>query len=269
MVFTCERCLVEFARKMHLKSHLQKQKVCATTASTRDRSEILKDLTTRELADKTYDCEFCGMQFNHRSVKCRHRQTCKQNPANIETVTISKEEYQTLKGHGMTINNTTNNNTTNNNTTNNITQNITINVNNFGQEDISHLQKCYEFYWTHKAFGLIEMAQDVHFDPAHPENHTLTITNQRAKIAKVRENGKWVPKSFDKVLDEIVAKVQYEIYRFFEEKGGYLEDKFPGDVNKWWNEVGTSDFNEKEYRNMMSDFIEMVIMHRHIIDKVS
>ena len=98
MVFSCERCLAEFSQKVNLKNHLQRKKQCSTTASSRSRKEILDDLNKRELREHTSECEFCNMQFNHRSVKCRHRKICKMNPSNQETITIPTSEYLALKG---------------------------------------------------------------------------------------------------------------------------------------------------------------------------
>ena len=53
MVFTCERCLIEFAKKEHLKTHLKKKNPCKSIDSDRPRKDILDALQKRELNDKT------------------------------------------------------------------------------------------------------------------------------------------------------------------------------------------------------------------------
>jgi hypothetical protein len=89
------------------------------------------------------------------------------------------------------VNNTTNNTAINsihntNNITNhitNITNNITINV--FGSEDIAHIvgdKKRMNGYIQHCFMGIPMLIRDVHFYPAHPENHTVRMPNRRDKF---------------------------------------------------------------------------------------
>lgn len=274
MEFTCPRCNEVFGYKFNLKTHLQRKNICEPKYSQEDPDIILSKLYNRKLNDKTYDCEFCNIKFNHASTKCKHKKICKLNPDNKPTITISKEEYEALKLSRSDVSNiastsiTTQQNakTINNTNTNNTTNNIV--VNNFGQEDISHLAKRLEYYWANKGLGLVEMSKDMYFDPQHPENHTLNIPNQRKKIIHIRENDKWIPKDSDDAIDEIIYKISKEIEEFIEEKENYLYKKFPNKVDKnnsWWENVGTSKFSEKEYKQIVLNLINMVLYNRHII----
>lgn len=257
MVFTCERCHSTFSYKSILKSHLQKKNTCEPEYSTEDVNILLNKLCARKLKDKTYDCEFCKKKFNYTSTKSSHKKICKLNPDNQNTVTISKEEYDALKlKQNASI--ITNNNCTINN----------IVINNFNQEDIGHLVKRLEYYWANKSTGLIEMSKDIYFDPKHPENHTLNIPNQRNKIIHVRDNGKWIPKDTDETIDEIVYKISSEIEKFINDKEDYLYKKFPDKVDKnniWWDEISSSELNDKEYKKIVMSLINMVLYNRHII----
>jgi hypothetical protein len=260
MNFTCKRCLIHFERKDYLKKHLLRKKTCDYVHENIDIKLLIDELCTKKLNEKTYDCEYCKKQFNLSSTKCEHKKICKLNPLNNEIVSIPKAEYLALQNRTAKM-------IVNNNTTNN-TQNII--VNNFGQEDISHLLKRLEYYWHNKAHGLIEMTKDIHFDPKHPENHTLNLTNQRNKIIKVKDKGKWVPKETDEAIDEVVYTISKAIEGFMEDKSDYLKDNFPKIVlktNEWWDKVGTGEFNEKEYNNMIRNLIDMVILNRHVIVK--
>jgi hypothetical protein len=100
---------------------------------------------------------------------------------------------------------TTNNNTTNNNTQNN-TQNIYITVNNFGKENI-------EYITDKEICRLISMApsktipkiiQMIHFDPEHPENHNVKMTNKKLKYAQVFTDNGWVTTSRGKAVDDMI-----------------------------------------------------------------
>lgn len=271
MTFTCERCNTTFSCKSILKSHLQKKNTCKPLLSNEDTQVLLIKLYDRKLKDKTYDCEFCKTKFNHASTKSKHKKICKSNPDNKPTITISKEEYETLKLNSNIPSNTsiiTNNASIINNNCKTTNNNKQIIINNFGQEDVGHLAKRLEYYWANKGMGLIEMSKDIYFDPKYPENHTLNIPNQRNKIIHVRDNGKWIPKESDETIDEIVYKISKEIEEFIDEKEEYLYAKFPDKVEKnntWWEEIGTSDFSEKEYKKIVIKLINMVLYNRHII----
>ncbi len=268
MVFTCERCLKEFVQKISLQKHLQKKNPCTNLESTRSRKDILEDIQKRELNDKTYDCEYCGMQFNHRSNKYRHKNTCKLKPHD-EMILVKKEEYMALKT--TTINNTnshnniTNNHNNHNTINNNITQNITI-VNNFGEEDIDHILHRIEYYWRNKAEGLVEMLKDIHFDPDHPENHTLNIANQRNKIVKVHKDGEWIKKPFDEAIDEAMYPCIREVEKLIEDD--QFKRKYPfimKKINEWWEKVGTENFDYKDSKELDKLILQMILINRHIV----
>jgi hypothetical protein len=272
MMYQCERCLGEFSRKDYLKAHLLRKTPCESIGSTKDASVLLTELTSKHNS-KTFACEFCHVEFAFASGRSRHKKTCKANPDNKKQVTVSEDTIVSLQARiaqlevmsQASIVNTNCNNITVNNT-----QNITVNVNNFGQEDMDYLLKRLEYYWHNKAYGIIEMTKDIHFDPQHPENHTFTISNQRARIARVRENGEWISKPCEEVFDDIMNTVARELDQFIADKHDYLKEKFPRIVdktNEWWDKVGTDQFDEKEYRNIVKRLTEMVILNRHTVDK--
>jgi hypothetical protein len=118
---------------------------------------------------------------------------------------------------------------------------------------------------------LVEMTKDIHFDPNHPENHKFTITNQRAGMAKVMEDGEWKPKPCEEVFEDVIYASMREMEDFLQQKADYLTDKFPNIVektNEWWDKVGTSQFDEKEQQRLLKMLHEMVIMNRHVVGKV-
>ncbi len=265
MDFVCKRCSYTTCKKCHLVRHLQNKNLCKPILSNISAEDLLFELKPKKQI-KYYKCENCDKQFNSRSTRYRHQQNCKIFDIHDEVLKL-KQEIEELKSNQLKLTHQTpsiiNSGTINN--TNNIT------VNNFGQENIEYLMKRLEYYWHNKAHGLIEMTKDIHFDPQHPENHTFTITNQRAKIAKIRENGEWVPKSCEEAIDDIVYSVSKEIEQFIEEKTEYLKNKFPRVVdltNNWWEKIGTEAFDEKEYKNLVRRLVEMVVIHRRNITKI-
>ncbi len=122
-------------------------------------------------------------------------------------------------------------------------------------------------YWKNKAEGLVEMLKDIHFDPKHPENHTLTISNQRDKIAKVFKDGEWEPRPCDEVFDEAMYPCIREVEKFMDDRGTYLKNKFPyivAKINEWWEKVGTDDFDQKDWKDLARLMLNMIIINRHV-----
>jgi outer membrane murein-binding lipoprotein Lpp len=86
MVFICKRCDQEFLHKAYLKSHLERKKICNFIDNDYDVKLLLEELYKRNLKEKTYDCEYCGMKFNSTSGKCQHKKICKDKPKDTETI---------------------------------------------------------------------------------------------------------------------------------------------------------------------------------------
>lgn len=80
MEFICKRCNVIFYTKARLKSHLQRKNICKFLNEDLDVNILLEELDTRQLNDKTYDCEYCNKKFNSSSNKSKHKKICKDKP---------------------------------------------------------------------------------------------------------------------------------------------------------------------------------------------
>ncbi len=99
-------------------------------------------------------------------------------------------------------------NITNNTTNNTINQtNNVIMINNFGNEDLSHITlQDYKQYLNTYFKGFIKYIEKVHFDDNVPENHNICITNLKSKDIKVYEGDKWVAKPKTDVIDKLLRK---------------------------------------------------------------
>ena len=48
------------------------------------------------------------------------------------------------------------------------------------------------------------LIKQIHFDPDHPENHNIKITNKKQPYVKVRKNDKWELKDKKETLENLV-----------------------------------------------------------------
>ena len=49
-----------------------------------------------------------------------------------------------------------------------------------------------------------KLIEKIHFNPEHPENHNLKITNKKEPYIKIRKNNKWELQDKKETLDTIV-----------------------------------------------------------------
>jgi hypothetical protein len=51
-----------------------------------------------------------------------------------------------------------------------------------------------------------QLIEKIHFDPEHPENHNIKITNKKMNYAEIVKNNKWVTANKKKVIDDVIQK---------------------------------------------------------------
>ena len=150
-------------------------------------------------------CEYCQRNFTRRDNLTKHLKICKSKKKNEELVLLQsnkimemEEEIKKLKMNQI--------HQTNNNITNNI--NNTININNYGDENLKHLRsKDFANLLTSIYSAVPKLIEKIHFDPEHPENQNIKYTNKKLPYLKIMKNNKWqfVSKK-DELLDLIDNK---------------------------------------------------------------
>ena len=100
-------------------------------------------------------------------------------------------------------------------------QNIHIHINAFGDENIEYLDDRTINDCIHRIYRSVPaILEKIHFDPAHPENHNIRITNKKLPYASIMgDNQKW--KTVDK--KDAIEKMVYNGYNILEDK--YAETK--------------------------------------------
>ena len=135
---------------------------------------------------------------------------------------------------------TTNNNIdkqTNNN--NNIETQVNININAFGNENTEYLDEKAILDCIGRVYKSIpSLVEKIHFDPKHPENHNIKITNKKLPYASVMGNNKkWKTVDRKDAIDTMVNN-SYNI----------LDDKFKENKDK------ISESKQEHFRGFQSRF---------------
>ena len=206
-MFICETCGYSTKIKCNLAKHLNRKTKCGPENVTFEPENVTfkSENVTFESENVTFNpenvtskryrmdkanplmCVHCTSLFKHRSNKCRHQKTCKLNPENMPP-----PPPPVVVEHHTTINN--NNNITNNNIDN--SNNVTININNFGDENVDYLLS-HGGVDDPRIRSALQHLRDtmllVYFNQDHPENQTVRKLKKKDSTMDVLVNNRWQP----------------------------------------------------------------------------
>jgi Zinc finger, C2H2 type len=183
----CSKCQKEFAKQWNLTRHI---KIC-------------KGVTG-------FTCRYCRKTLATQPSKSRHEHTCEINPANMEVV--AEPQTQAI-APTIQIQNHNNTNTQNNIGTQ-IINNITIEVNDLGNEDLSHVtselldQRLRQFHGK----GIINLIRDVHFNNDVPQNHNIRVNSRKNQTLKVKEKGAWQVRASSDIYEWLVTLYKDKLF---------------------------------------------------------
>ena len=235
--YYCNRCGYSTNQITHFKNHLKRKKICKPTledisieqicfiynfditkfspqisTNSPQKSTISPQKSTfstqisKTIEKQDYICKYCNKNLSRIDSLNRHMTKCKKK---TEELCIMKNEITTLKEELSKTKQIINNNinkTTNNNSHNTI--NNTININNFGEENIKHIDYSYYNNILKGIYGAVpKLVEKIHFDSEHPENQNIKLTNKKEPYIKIRKNNKWkLADRKTEVLDLIDSK---------------------------------------------------------------
>ena len=275
-MFHCTNCNLDFTTKRGLDSHYKTKKHLNGTAN------------------KKFKCG-CGRSFSFRQGLHNHKQSCTYVPTVTDTVTetvttvdddnnqtdvsgqidrlrIENEQLRKVQEemkHQISLlldkyacsdpHGTTNNieNQTNNNTNNT----INIHINAFGKENTDYLDDQAIVECIDRIFNSVPaILKRIHFDPDHPENHNIKITNKKLPYASVMgDNRTWKTVNKKDAIETMVAKG----YNFLDEK--YADTKnhlskrrqqhFEGFQDKFADE-------DKEMHKQLMTNVELLVLNQ-------
>jgi hypothetical protein len=270
----CSICCVSLSSSQKLKSHL-------LTTLHKNRSEN----------QLPYIC-VCGKSFTKSSNLYRHRKKCSYAQTNqVQTLTkennemreiICKQENEIryvkdemsermakkdkemndLRKQVEMLLQQSGNKTTNNSNIKHQTNidNQYIVVNSFGSENIDHLtdQIICKLIQTAPFTCVPELIQKIHFDPEHPENHNIKLTNKKMNYAEIVKNNKWVTANKKQVIDDVIQN-SYNILdeKYADNKDSMSEkrqDRFENFQDKY------EDNDEEIMRNMKND-VDLILIN--------
>tara|TARA_B100001287_G_C22662136_1_gene520937 strand:- start:1031 stop:1858 length:828 start_codon:yes stop_codon:yes gene_type:complete len=167
-------------------------------------------LTNSEM--KEFRCEFCNKIYSRKDSLYRHqKKSCKSKIEKkdlydkIETlineITLIKEENKKLKEELIVTKYESNTMINSNNTI----KNNKIQINNYGSENIEYItDKVFMKLLSTPLAAIPKLIELKHFNPKHPENHNIKITNIHDKFAKIYKDNKWLISHKKDVITDLV-----------------------------------------------------------------
>ena len=187
----CEVCNISFTNKRNLEHHLKTNKHA-----------------NRLLDKKGYVCVTCGKQYSHKQTLNKHKTLVHKQDETVsrkeielleakhekEKEELKKQIEQLLEKVGSTTNNT------------NI-ENQTININYYGSENVSYIKDKFIGHLMLRPPEMVpRIIKHIHFNPAHPENHNVKITNKKLPYVSIYKNNKWELDDKKTVIHQLVHK---------------------------------------------------------------
>ena len=245
--YECNVCGKKYSIRQSLHAHMKLQScvviettpVFVTDATSIKDNNIQHQQTVKEIVDEMKQ----AFDKERQEMKLAFEETMKEQINKI------------LEKHAGT----TNNNTTTNN--NNIeTQNINIIINSFGKENIDYIDNKSFLASLSKVYKSIpSLLEKIHFDPNHPENHNIKITNKKLPYASVMGNNqKW--KTVDR--KDAIETMVLNGYNMLDEK--YAENKEKMPASKQQNFEGFQSKFESEDKELMKQIkteVDMMVLN--------
>ena len=186
-----------------------------------------------------YICNNCGMTFNTKPSMRRHQlHYCKKVESNLEDELqkeraekkkLYKQIERLLEDNGTVMNNIQNITNTTINQTNNLTNNIVIN--NYGDEDLSHItSSVLDKLITAPGDMINNLTKMIHFNKNKPENMNMYIPSRKQKFIKVFRKNKWMLEKKHERIPDIVDRNYNILDSYYEENRA--SDKLSKDKNK-------------------------------------
>lgn len=262
--YTCPRCHYKTNIKSNLKRHLKGKQVCDTQFCSRDRFEILEEMTTP--ASIAGVCDLCQKNFKSRlgykqhmgkihGIPDVHEEDPRIEQLTRMVITLQEQvQYLTSPNQNIQTNNhiqTQTNNQTNIQTNIQNQQNNII-INAFGKEDISYItnhpnvKNFLTKIMRMKDKGICEYLSKKHFHPDHPENHNIRRLNKKDKMIEYHDGKKWRPYHKEDIVDQVIGKIALDFRKFVED-----HDFKDSDVNCLMSTVGEPldwDLNCDKYK---------------------
>lgn len=283
-LYKCELCNFETKIKPHFNRHIgtakhkkkylnsqshENESLKKKTDDTDESKEIeyVSDVVIlkKEKKKEIFKCEMCGRELSTKGHLARHiRSHCPETKSKKESNIFKdmleeqkiqfenerKNLYKQIEKLLDKVGNTTN-----------IQSNVknTITLNNYGNENLSHITDSLKTQLVKIPYGMIpKLIEQVHFNDEYPENKNIALTNSRDNKIKVFSDNKWVYKDKEETINDLVDGKYYILDAHYEQVNDSLESDSRTNFVKFKEYFNSED---KEFVNKLKKDCELVLLN--------
>ena len=171
------------------------------------------------------NCNYCKKEFSSYAHKRRHElHRCQEVKEDVNSLYKSdkkewlKEKKILFKQIDELIKKAGNTTNTNN-----------LNLNSYGNEDLSHITNSFKTQMLKGPFEMIpKMIEEVHFNDKKPENKNICYPNKKNNTVKIFKEGKWKYYNKEDLMDELMGNNYCILDVYYDEK----KDDILSDIQK-------------------------------------
>lgn len=277
-IYKCDICNIKTRIRTHYNRHLNtlkhknNVKIAKTKATKKpkmtsndfenDFDDFENDFRDFEMTSATkkkiiFTCKYCDTTFSRKNNLNQHiKKTCKKNYQKLYEIEKCKNEvkekeiadlYKRIDKLIDKVGNTTN-----------ITNTNTINLNCYGNEDLSHITDKFKTNLLKIPYDMIpKMIEAIHFNQHKPENKNIYLPNKKEPFIKIYCDSKWMYKDRKETIKDLVHTNYYRLDDHFDDNGEELnssqQKRFLSFQSKWKDEPNIEEEMEKK--------CELVIMN--------
>jgi len=259
VLYSCNNCNFftilknNYNRHLKTKKHIKKYIPFETNMvmTTNDHKMTTNDhkMTTN---DHTFSCDLCHELFSTHAHKRRHElHYCKEignkkiiNEKNKLIKTMQKQIDKLIEKAGNTTHTTITNN---------------IQINSYGNEDLSHLTDAVKKSMLKLPYGMIpKMVEAIHFNDNKPENKNIILPNKRDNKIQIFRNNKWVYKTKDEVISDLIDGKYFIMDTYYDDN---LNKFNPCDIANFIKFKKIFDKSDKELFEHIKNECELVMLN--------
>ena len=228
-------------------------------------SDVVIEKKEKKKEKEIFKCEMCGRELSTKGHLTRHiRSYCPETKVKKESNIFKdmleeqkiqfenerKNLYKQIEKLLDKVGNTTN-----------IQSNVknTITLNNYGNENLSHITDSLKTQLVKIPYGMIpKLIEQVHFNDEYPENKNIALTNSRDNKIKVFSDNKWIYKDKEETINDLVDGKYYILDAHYEQVNDSLESESRTNFVKFKEYFNSED---KEFVNKLKKDCELVLLN--------
>lgn len=223
------------------------------------------EIITETIIEQQFECNLCGRILSTIGHLKRHKRSfcpqLKQKKENIIFKDLLEEQKQQFADERANLYKQIEKLLDKVGNTTNIQSNIknTINLNNYGNENMSHITDSLKTELVKIPYVMIpKLIEAVHFNDKHPENKNIALTNSRDNKIKIYSDNKWIYQDKEETINNLVDAKYYILDTHFEEVNDSLENNYKTNFVKFKEYLTKED---KEFVTKLKKECELVLLN--------